>query len=71
MEKRKGVSYRKRVEDINRVYDRWAAVGVSNSEIWRRYVYPVYGISLRTFYSILTAADKCGTIDPETGELLQ
>lgn len=72
MEKRKGISYRKRVADINRIYDRWAAVGVSNSEIWRRYVYPVYGISLRTFYSILgAAADGLGTIDPETGELLQ
>ena len=35
MEKRKGVSYRKRVEDINRIYDRWAATGVPNIEIWR------------------------------------
>jgi len=55
MAKRRGVSYKKRVEDINRVYDREARRGVSNREIWRRYIYPVYGISERTFYNILNA----------------
>lgn len=53
MKKRKGVSYQKRVEDINRIYDEWSKTGLPNREIWRRYVYPVYGISERTFYNIL------------------
>lgn len=56
MAKRRGVSYQKRVTDINRIYDEHAKRGVPNREIWRRYVYPVYGISERTFYNILNAS---------------
>jgi hypothetical protein len=56
MVKRRGVSYQKRVADINRVYDENAKRGLSNREIWRRYIYPVYGISERTFYNILHAS---------------
>lgn len=56
MAKRRGVSYQKRVTDINRIYDDHAKRGVPNREIWRRYVYPVYGISERTFYNILNAS---------------
>lgn len=56
MAKRRGVSYRKRVTDINRIYDRYARKGVPNREIWRRYVYPLYGISERSFYNILHAS---------------
>lgn len=56
MARRKGVSYEKRVEDINRIYDREVRKGVSNREIWRRYIYPVYGVSERTFYNILKAS---------------
>lgn len=55
MAKRHGVSYQKRVADINRIYDEYAKRGVPNREIWRRYVYPVYGVSERTFYNILNA----------------
>ncbi|MFG6386176.1 MAG: hypothetical protein K1V80_06860 [Muribaculaceae bacterium] len=55
MEKPRGMSYRKRVADINRIYDRHARSGLSNREIWRRYIYPVYGISERTFYNIMNA----------------
>lgn len=58
MTKRRGLSYRKRVEDINRIYDRYARLGLSNREIWRRHIYPVYCISERTLYSILKAATK-------------
>lgn len=50
-----GISYLKRAAEINRIYDHYAKTGVSNREIWRRYVYPVYGISERTFYNILKA----------------
>lgn len=56
MKKRRGVSYQKRVEEINRIYDHWARHGLPNREIWRRYVYPMYGISERTFYNILNAS---------------
>lgn len=58
MGKRRGVSYKKRVEEINRVYDREASRGLPNREIWRRWIYPVYGISERTFYNILNASAK-------------
>lgn len=56
--KRQGVSYKKRVEDINRIYDREIRRGLPNREIWRRYIYPVYGVSERTFYNILKASAK-------------
>ena len=49
------MSYRKRVEGINRIYDRHTRSGLSNREIWRRYIYPVYAISERTFYNIMNA----------------
>lgn len=55
MEKPRGMSYKKRVAEINRIYDRYARSGLSNREIWRRYIYPVYGISERTFYNIMNA----------------
>lgn len=56
MGKRLGVSYQKRVEEVNRIYDKYAKSGLSNREIWRRYIYPVYGISERTLYSMLKAS---------------
>lgn len=56
MAKRHGASYQKRVADINRIYDEHAKRGIPNREIWRRYVYPVYAISERTFYNILHAS---------------
>lgn len=62
---RRGVSYQKRVQDINRIYDAHAKDGVSNREIWRRYVYPTYGISERTFYNILNASCETKNTMPE------
>lgn len=72
MTKRRGVSYKKRVEDINRIYDREVRRGVPNREIWRRYIYPVYAISERTFYNILNASaeEKNVIADEETRQLL-
>lgn len=71
MQKRRGVSYQKRVEDINRIYDQHAKSGISNREIWRRYVYPVYAISERTFYNILNAsAESKNKISDDTRQLL-
>lgn len=54
--RRRGLSYSKRVADINRVYDLHAREGLSNREIWRRYIYPVFAISERTMYYILKAS---------------
>jgi hypothetical protein len=71
MNKRRGVSYQKRVEEINRIYDREAKRGLANREIWRRYIYPVYGITERTFYNILNAsAEEKNIIAGDTRELL-
>lgn len=55
---RRGVSYQKRVEDINRIYDQYKRSGLTNAEIWRRYIYPRFGISRRTLYNILSAPAK-------------
>jgi len=55
MAKRRGMSYRKRVADINRIYDRYARSGLSNRAIWQRYIYPAYCISERTFYNMMNA----------------
>lgn len=52
---RRGVSYQKRVEDINRIYDEHRRSGLTNAEIWRRFIYPRFGISQRTLYNILCA----------------
>lgn len=71
MAKRCGVSYKKRVEEINRIYDREVKRGVPNREIWRRYIYPVYGITERTFYNILNAsAEDKNKIADDTRQLL-
>lgn len=71
MVKRRGVSYQKRVEEINRIYDRWSKFGLPNREIWRRYVYPVYGVSERTFYNLLNAsAEAKNEIEDDVRELL-
>ena len=69
MGKRHGVSYQKRVADINRIYDRYIRTGVPNREIWRRYIYPVYGISERTFYNILNASADPRNDLPEDTQL--
>lgn len=55
MAKGRGISYKMRVATINRIYDQYARSGLSNREIWRRYIYPVYGISERSFYNIMNA----------------
>ena len=54
----RGRSYEKRVREINRIYDEHSRSGLSNREIWRRYIYPVFGISERTFYKALKDSSK-------------
>ena len=46
----------KRVLEISRIYGEHIKSGLSNREIWLRYIYPVYAISERTFYNILNAS---------------
>lgn len=53
---RLGCSYAKRVREVNAIYDKWVKTGLSNREIWRRYVYPRYGITEKTFYNYLSAS---------------
>lgn len=72
MAKRRGASYQKRVTDINRIYDQHAKSGISNREIWRRFVYPVYGICERTFYNLLNAScDPKNEVPQEAQTFLQ
>lgn len=51
----KGRSYAYRVREINRIYREHANSGLSNREILRRFIYPIYHISESTFYNILNA----------------
>lgn len=71
MGKKPGKSYQKRVTDINRIYDQYAKKGIPNREIWRRYIYPVYGVCERTFYNLLKAPTKPGFAEtlPESPNL--
>lgn len=50
----KAYSYAARVKAVNEIYDRHARSGVSNRDIWRRYIYPQFGIAERTLYNYLT-----------------
>ena len=52
----KGCSYARRVVEVNAIYDEYAKTGMSNREIWRRYIYPIYGITEKTFYNYINAA---------------
>ena len=49
----KGISYEKRVVEVNEIYDKHIKDGITNRNIWRLYIYPRYGISERTFYAYL------------------
>ena len=52
----KANSYAARVKAVNEIYDRHAKNGVSNRDIWRRIIYPRFGITERTFYNYLKRA---------------
>ena len=66
---RRGVSYAKRVADINRVYDEHSRSGLSNREIWRRWIYPRFGISERTLYNMLKAPSRPSSAVPKDMQL--
>jgi len=54
----RGTSYLRRVADINRIYAEHINSGLSNREILRRYIHPVYPVSESSFYNILKAEYK-------------
>lgn len=49
----KGISYQLRYKQINEEYDKYSKSGLNNRQIWKRYIYPKFGISERTFYNAL------------------
>lgn len=67
--KRIGVSYQKRVIEVNRLYDMYVRSGLSNREIWRRFIYPKFGISERTLYNMLKASVEERNQIPEVVQL--
>ena len=58
-----GRSYARRVADILRIYDEHARSGLSNREILRQFIYPVYPICEKTFYNIINASSRRDIID--------
>lgn len=65
-QRRKGLSYKKRIADVLKIYQSYARSGLSNREIWRRYIYPRFGISERTLYNLFNAsAYEKNTIEDE------
>lgn len=60
--KRRGLSYIRRVVEVNAIYDKYVRTGLSNREIWRRYIYPRFMISERVMYALLKAS---ASIDDE------
>ena len=51
-----GRSYVFRVTDVVRIYDEHSRSGLSNREILRRYIWPLYPICEKTFYNIINAS---------------
>ena len=49
----KSKSYAVRVAEVNDIYNLYARTGLNNAEIFRRYIYPRFGITERTFYNYL------------------
>lgn len=58
-----GRSYAHKVSEILRIYDEHARSGLSNREILRRYIWPVYPICEKTFYNIINASSRQDIID--------
>lgn len=58
MAKRTGISRIMRIQNIKRIYEEHSRSGLSNREIWRRYIYPVYGCTETVMYTSLADAEK-------------
>ncbi len=65
----RGISYRMRVKRVNEIYEEHAKDGLSNREILRRYIWPIYYISEKTFYNYLNQSfDLIESTDDAKGE---
>lgn len=65
----RGISYRMRVKRVNEIYEEHAKDGLSNREILRRYIWPIYYISEKTFYNYLNQSfDLIEYTDDAKGE---
>jgi hypothetical protein len=53
-----GNSYLMRVKAVNEIYKTYSNSGLSNREVWRRYIFPIYFISENTFYNYLAVPYK-------------
>lgn len=51
-----GRSYAHKVGQVLRIYDEHARSGLSNREILRRYIWPLYPMCEKTFYNIINAS---------------
>lgn len=49
----RGKSLSMRIALVNKIYDLMAPRGISNRAIWYSYIYPVLGVTERTFYRYL------------------
>ena len=59
----KGHSYESRVREVNEIYDSHSRSGLSNREILRRYIWPKYKISEKTFYNYINASASLLTVE--------
>jgi hypothetical protein len=51
--KKQSLSYEMRCKVINEIYDIHVKSGLSNREIYKRFIFPLYGICERSFYNAL------------------
>lgn len=58
-----GLSHARRVADILRIYDEHCHSGLSNREILRQFIYPVYPICEKTFYNIINASVRPDVVE--------
>lgn len=51
-----GRMYAHRVHEVLRIYEQHERSGLSNREILRRYIWPVYPMCEKTFYNLINAS---------------
>ncbi len=53
-----GLSYKFRLYYVMQTLDKYAKSGLSNREVYRKYIYPVLGISEKTMYNMINNSCK-------------
>jgi len=51
-----GRMYAHRVAEVLSIYEKYERSGLSNREILRRYIWPVYPMCEKTFYNLINAS---------------